>query len=146
MINLFLEKFIKFTYENPEEIPSFTQIYKNGNLLAEKFNQVEENINTHMHSEILCIESAQRIIDTKFLNDCVMLTSIEPCLMCAGAIIHSRISEVIYFLEATKTEGITSISVESIYSKNHFPKLTLQHSDEIELIVKKFFKDKRVNK
>ncbi len=143
MIQSFLEKFISLASENPNEIPSFTQIYKDGNLLAEKFNQVEENTNTHMHSEILCIESAQRIIDNKFLNDCIMLTSIEPCLMCAGAIIHARITEVIYFLEATKTEGITSLSIESIYSKNHFPKLTLQHSNEIESIVKSFFKNRR---
>ncbi len=142
-MKLFLEKFIKLANENPEEIPSFTQIYKDGNLLAEKFNQVEENTNTHMHSEILCIEFAQRVIGNKFLNKCTMLTSIEPCLMCAGAIIHARIGEVIYFLDATKTEGITSLSIESIYSKNHFPKLTLQHSEEIESIVKKFFKDRR---
>lgn len=143
MINPFLEKFIKLANENQEEIPSFTQIYKDGNLVAEKFNQVEVNTNTHMHSEILCIESAQRVIGNKFLNDCIMLTSIEPCLMCAGAIIHARIGEVIYFLEATKTEGITSLSIESIYSKNHFPKLILRHSSEIEMIVKRFFKDRR---
>ena len=119
MIKLFLERFIELASKNPEEIPSFTQIYREGNLLAEKFNKVEENATTHMHSEILCIESAQRIIDNKFLN------------------------EVIYFLEATKTEGITSLSIESIYSKNHFPKLTLHHSEEIETIVKDFFKDRR---
>ena len=143
MIKLFLERFTELANENPEEIPSFTQIYREGNLLAEKFNKVEENATTHMHSEILCIESAQRIIDNKFLNGCVMLTSIEPCLMCAGAIIHARIAKVTYFLEATKTEGITSLSIESIYSKNHFPKLTLHHSEEIETIVKDFFKDRR---
>ena len=143
MIQSFLEKFDLLSKNNSEEIPSFTQIYLEGKLIAETFNRVEENAKTHMHSEILCIESAQRIMENKFLNNCVMLTSIEPCLMCAGAIIHARIAEVIYFLEATKTEGITSLSIESIYSKNHFPKLTLHHSEEIKSIVKDFFKSKR---
>jgi len=143
MIELFLEKFLFLAKQHSNEIPSFSQIYQNGILLEEKFNQVEINSTTHLHSEILCIEAAQKKINSKFLNDCVLLTSIEPCLMCAGAIIQARITEVIYFLEATKTEGITSISVESIYSKNHFPKLTLRHSDKIQIIVKEFFKDKR---
>jgi tRNA(Arg) A34 adenosine deaminase TadA len=143
MMDSFLEKFKILAEENPNEIPSFTQIYKSGELLVEKFNAVEEFSNTHMHSEILCIESAQRILNNKFLNGTILITSIEPCIMCAGAIIQARISEVIYFLEATKTEGITSISFESIYSKNHFPKLTLRHSNQIESMVKKFFKERR---
>lgn len=143
MIQSFLEKFKLLSKNNSDEIPSFTQIYREGNLIAESFNRVEGSTKTHMHSEILCIESAQQIMDNKFLNECVMLTSIEPCLMCAGAIIHARLKEVIYFLEATKTEGITSLSIESIYSKNHFPILTLHHSEEIKSIVKDFFKNKR---
>ena len=53
MIKLFLERFIELASKNPEEIPSFTQIYREGNLLAEKFNKVEENATTHKHSEIL---------------------------------------------------------------------------------------------
>ena len=143
MIKLFLEKFLILAKQYPNEIPSFTQIYKGKTLLAETFNQVEENARTHMHSEILCIESAQKILNNKFLSDCLLLTAIEPCLMCAGAIIHARIAEVIYFLEATKTEGITSLSIESIYSKNHFPKLQLHHTEEVEEIVKGFFRSRR---
>lgn len=143
MIKSFLEKFQILAKHHPNEIPSLSQIYQNGILLAERFNQVEETSTTHLHSEILCIEAVQKKINSKFLNDCILLTSIEPCIMCAGAIIQSRIAEVIYFLEATKTEGITSISFESIYSKNHFPKLTLLHSEKIESIVKDFFKSKR---
>lgn len=143
MIESFIEKFLSYTSKYPEEIPSFSQIYLDNTLLAEDFNKVEENTNTRLHSEMLCIEMAQNKLKSKFLNDCVLITSIEPCLMCSGAIIHSRIKEVIYFLEATKTEGITSISIESIYSKNHFPKLTFHYSEEIEKVVKKFFKDKR---
>ncbi|MBK8395341.1 MAG: nucleoside deaminase [Leptospiraceae bacterium] len=143
MIEFFIEKFRALTQLYPEEIPSFSQIYQNGILVSENFNRVEEFSNTHLHSEILCIESAQKKINTKFLNGCILYTSIEPCTMCAGAIIHARIEEVIYFLEATKTEGISSLSVESIYSKNHFPKLTLYHSNEVELVVKNFFKEKR---
>ncbi|MBP9885733.1 MAG: nucleoside deaminase [Leptospiraceae bacterium] len=143
MIELFLEKFLFLAKQYPNEIPSFSQIYQDGILLEEKFNQVEINSITHLHSEILCIEAAQKKINSKFLNGCILLTSIEPCIMCAGAIIQSRITEVVYFLEATKTEGITSISFESIYSKNHFPKLTLLHSEEIESIVKDFFKERR---
>ncbi|HMV43065.1 MAG TPA: nucleoside deaminase [Leptospiraceae bacterium] len=143
MIQTFLEKFISITRNHPEEIPSFSQIYLEGSLVSEAFNQVEENKTTYKHSEILCIESAQKKLQTKFLNQSILLTTIEPCIMCAGAIIHARIEEVIYFLEATKTAGITSLSFESIYSKNHFPKLTFLYSEDVEKIVQVFFKDKR---
>jgi cytosine deaminase/tRNA(adenine34) deaminase len=143
MIESFLNQFVYISQLHPKEIPSFTQVYLKGRCIAESYNLVEEKTVTHMHSEILCIEAAQKVLNTKFLKDCVLLTAIEPCLMCAGCIINARIKEVIYFLGATKTEGITSLSIESIYTKNHFPKLTLQHSGEVESIVKGFFKDKR---
>lgn len=143
MIDSFLSKFIYNAKLHPEEIPSFSQIYADGKYMAESFNQVEEKSFTSFHSEVLCIEAAQKKLKSKFLNNCTLLTAIEPCLMCAGSIINARITEVIYFLEATKTEGITSLSIESIYRKNHFPNLILLHSNEIELIVKDFFRKKR---
>ena len=60
MIKSFLEKFQILAKHHPNEIPSLSQIYQNGILLAERFNQVEETSTTHLHSEILCIEAVQK--------------------------------------------------------------------------------------
>lgn len=143
MIESFLERFRELTKEFPEEIPSFTQIYKGGGLLAEAFNSVEANKTTSLHSEVIAIEKAQSILKDKFLTDTTLITAIEPCLMCSGAILQARIETVIYLAEAEKSQGITSFSPELIYTRNHFPTLKFYHSKEIEAILKGFFRNKR---
>jgi hypothetical protein len=69
MIQSFLEKFQLLSKNNSEEIPSFTQVYLEGKLIAETFNKVEENAKKRICTvKILCIESAQRIIDKQILK------------------------------------------------------------------------------
>ncbi|MCZ8341603.1 MAG: nucleoside deaminase [Leptospira sp.] len=129
---------------SPNEIPSYSEILtKNGQLLAYGFNSVEQNLNPLKHSEIVAIESALKLLNEKYLTDCILVTALEPCVLCAGAIIRVRIPEVMYFLPAKPGEGISSYSTDSIYLLNHFPKCQLIPKSEIKLEFLTFFKEKR---
>ncbi|TGN20302.1 nucleoside deaminase [Leptospira idonii] len=129
---------------HPDEIPSFTQIYDtNSELLSESFNLVEHSLNATLHSEILAIEKALTLRSEKYLMETILITALEPCLQCAGAILRVKIPEIVYFVPAKPGEGISSYSTESIYLLNHFPKLTLIEKDVIKNKFREFFREKR---
>jgi tRNA(adenine34) deaminase len=141
LVEIFLTKFNQIHKDNKIEIPSYTQIFFADELISESLNQVELESNTTKHSEIICIELAQRKLKQKFLTHCTLITLIEPCLMCSGAIISSRVDKVIYLLESKKIPGLSTLSFESIYSENHFPEVYFCFSQEAEEILKSFFKN-----
>ncbi len=139
----FLSRFNEIRSENSEEIPSFTRIYKNQDLLTESSNLVEFVQDSSSHSEVIAISRAKEILKEKYLGNCLLLTTLEPCLMCGGSILLSRIPTVAYLVPAKPGEGISSLSLETIYSRNFFPELILLRSPEITEVFKTFFKDKR---
>lgn len=140
LVEKFIINFEKRNLINKNEIPSFSEIYFDKKLISSSLNQVEEKKNRTLHSEIICIEEAEKSLNQKFLYNTTLITLIEPCTMCAGAIIQARISNVIYLLESKKIPGISSLSFESIYQKNHFPKLEFFYSEKMEKLLQGFFK------
>ncbi|PJZ54535.1 nucleoside deaminase [Leptospira adleri] len=126
-----------------EEIPSFTRIYKGEELIAESSNEVEKNSDSSFHSEILCLRDAKEKIGARYLSECLLITSLEPCLMCAGTILLSRIPKVVYLLPAKQGEGISSLSIETIYSRNFFPELICIPAEISKDAFKSFFKARR---
>ncbi|WP_394854637.1 nucleoside deaminase [Leptospira ellisii] len=126
-----------------KEIPSFTRIYRGDRLVSESSNQVEENADSSFHSEILCIRNSKEKLKTKYLSECLLITSLEPCLMCAGTILLSRIPKVVYLLPAKQGEGISSLSVEIIYSRNFFPELVCIPTEVSKNAFKSFFRARR---
>lgn len=144
-IKIFWENFEKI-YVQENELPSFTMIFQNLEILSFAHNLVEKEKNTNYHSEILAIDLAIQKQKNKFLENSILLTTLEPCLMCAGAILLARISEVWYFAEQTKQQGISSFTLETIYKLNHFPKLRFIQDKKIENTWKKFFQQIRKNK
>ncbi|PKA17617.1 nucleoside deaminase [Leptospira haakeii] len=143
LLKVFLDRFTEIRTQNSEEIPSFTQIYKNGNLVCEAYNSVEISEDSSLHSEVLAISEAKRICKERYLTDCILLTTLEPCLMCGGSILLSRIPKVAYLVPAKLGEGISSLPLETIYSRNFFPELVLIKSETTTELFKTFFKDKR---
>lgn len=139
----FLERFQEIRSKNSEEIPSFTRIYRQGEIIAEAFNSVESAEDSALHSEVIAIAKAKEILKERYLTNCVLLTTLEPCLMCGGSILLSRIPKVAYLVPAKQGEGISSLSLETIYSRNFFPELVLIRSEETRQVFKSFFKDKR---
>ena len=76
------------------EIPVGAVIVKNGRVIARGHNVKEEKKDTTKHAEIIAIQKASKKLDNWRLKDCEMYVTLEPCSMCAGAIIQSRIKKV----------------------------------------------------
>jgi tRNA(adenine34) deaminase len=140
----FLERWQSAKNLQPKEIPSYSEVIQmNGELIASAFNSVEQSLNPTRHSELSAIDLALSLRKERYLTDCFLVTALEPCLLCAGAIVRVKIPEVYYFLQAKPGEGISSYSTDSIYLLNHFPKCTLIPSSAIKFEFLTFFKEKR---
>lgn len=146
LISVFLEELDRMQFPK-EELPSVSGIYQkqenDWKKITIQTNNVEAPKDTTGHSEILAIRKAENILQSRNLNNCILLTLLEPCLMCAGAIIGAKIGTLIYFSEQTRFPGISSYSPEMVYSLNHFPELIFQEDETIRKNLKEFFIDKR---
>ena len=87
---------IDFAKETKSEVPVCAFIVKDNILISKAINQVEALKDATAHAEILAIKEASRKLGNWRLNDCVLYTTLEPCSMCAGAIINSRIKKVVF--------------------------------------------------
>ena len=85
-------------------------VYKN-KIISKAYNKKEKNKIATKHAEIIAIEKACKKLKTWHLDECILYTTLEPCIMCSGAIIQSRIKKVIY---ATKNDNFGA--VESNYN------------------------------
>ena len=114
-----------------------------GNVIAKAHNLVETRNDTTCHAEKLVIEKALKITDQKFLNDCDIWVTLEPCVMCAGLIKQTRIRRLYYGAEDKKggavdngvrvfSDNKTSIEIYSGFS-----------ATQSERLLKDFFHDIR---
>ena len=77
-------------------------VNKNGEIIAKAHNLVETNNNSTCHAEKLVIEKALKVIGSRFLGDCDIWVTLEPCVMCAGLIKQTRIRRLYYGAEDKK--------------------------------------------
>ena len=77
-----------------EEIPVGAIIVRDNKIIAKAHNIKEEKNDTTKHAEIIAIQKASKKLGSWRLNDCEMYVTLEPCAMCAGALIQSRIKKV----------------------------------------------------
>lgn len=103
------------------EVPVGAVIVKDGEIIAVGRNRRESTKNALGHAEIEAISNACSVLGTWRLDGCSLYVTLEPCPMCAGAIINARISEVIY--AASDLKGGACDSVINLFSKpfNHKP-------------------------
>lgn len=127
------------------EIPVGAVIVKDGQIIARAHNQKETKCDTTNHAEILAIQKASKKLNSWRLIDCEMYVTLEPCSMCAGAIINSRIKKVYIGTMDEKTGAVGSIlNLFSDYKFNH--KVDFETGilrNECEDILKSFFKELR---
>ena len=130
------------------EIPVGAVIVKDGKIIAKAHNQKETKNDTTKHAEIIAIQKASKKLKSWRLIDCEMYVTLEPCTMCAGAIINSRIKKIYYGTQDQKTGACGSVlNLFQDYTFNHkveTEKNILQN--ECENILKKFFKELRQSK
>ena len=88
------------------EIPVGTVIVHNDKIIARGYNKRETKQNSLMHAELIAINKACRKLKSWRLNDCEMYVTLEPCNMCMGAIIESRINKIYYGIDNSKFHNI----------------------------------------
>ena len=123
-------------------IPVGAVIVKDGKIIARGHNIKEAKKDTTKHAEMIAIQRASKKLDAWRLSDCEMYVTLEPCAMCAGALIQSRIKKVYIGTMDEKTGACGSVlNLLSDYPFNH--KVEIEYfimQEECEKILKDFFK------
>ncbi|MBR6838328.1 MAG: nucleoside deaminase [Alphaproteobacteria bacterium] len=91
-----------------DDVPIGAVIVRNGKIIARGENMVQKKQNPTLHAEIVAINRAVKKLGTKFLDDCDIYVSLEPCAMCATAISFARIKNIYFAATDKKGGGITS--------------------------------------
>ena len=130
------------------EVPVGAIIVKNGEIISKAHNLKETKNDTTKHAEILAIQRASKKLKSWRLLDCEMYITLEPCSMCAGAIINSRVKKIYIGALDYKTGAAGSVlNLFEDYKFNHkveVEKGILQ--EECENLLKSFFKELRQKK
>lgn len=130
------------------EVPVGAVIVKNGEIIAKAHNQKETKFDTTKHAEILAIQKASKKLGSWRLIDCDMYVTLEPCSMCAGAIINSRIRKVYIGATDEKTGAVGSVlNLFTDYKFNH--KVLFKkglYEEKCKELLQDFFKDLRQSK
>lgn len=131
-----------------DEIPVGAIIVKDGKIIARGHNEKEGKQDTTHHAEIIAIQKASKKLGTWRLTGCIMYVTLEPCSMCAGALIQARIDKVVIGTMDEKTGACGSVlNLLQEYPFNHKVEMTtgiLQ--EECESILKEFFRELRNRK
>ncbi len=107
------------------EVPIGAVIVKNHEVIARGYNQRETSNRAISHAEILAIEEANRVLDNWRLEDCALFVTVEPCVMCSGAIVQSRVPYVYY--GANDYKGGTAGTLMNLLEEERF-----NHRSQVE--------------
>ncbi|OGU57663.1 MAG: tRNA-specific adenosine deaminase [Ignavibacteria bacterium GWF2_33_9] len=127
------------------DIPVGVVIVFDGKVVGKGYNQVEKKNDSLAHAEMIAIKNAIRKVGYKHLLDCTMYVTLEPCSMCAGAIVLARLKKVIYAANDPKTGAMGSLyNIPQDERLNHFVQIEsgILENKSSELI-KSFFRGLR---
>ena len=130
------------------EIPVGCVIVRDGKIIDKAHNQKEKKKDTTKHAEILAIQKASKKLKAWRLENCEMYVTLEPCSMCAGALIQSRIKKVYIGTMDEKTGSCGSVLnlLEDYKFNHHVESETGILEEECKKILKDFFADLRKSK
>ncbi|MEK7410537.1 MAG: tRNA adenosine(34) deaminase TadA [Actinomycetota bacterium] len=107
------------------EVPVGAVVVRNGVIIAARHNERETTHDPTAHAEILALRDAARAIGQWRLNDCSLVVTLEPCVMCAGALMNARVGRLVY--GAADLKGGATASLYNICTDprlNHEPDVT----------------------
>lgn len=123
-----------------DEVPIGAVIVHDNRIIARAHNLTERLNDVTAHAEMQAITAAANYIGGKYLNECVLYVTIEPCPMCAGALAWSQISKIVYGARDEK-KGFSKIDHQMLHPKTRvFDGVLAEPCAEI---MRKFFKEKR---
>ena len=122
-----------------DEIPVGAIITIDNQIIAKSYNLTEHLNDVTAHAEMQAITSASNYLGGKYLKNCTLYVTLEPCVMCAGALYWSQISRLVYGASDVR-RGFSTMGIEL------HPKTTIKANvlaEESSLLLKKFFESKR---
>jgi tRNA(adenine34) deaminase len=130
---------------NAEEVPVGAVIVRQGRIIARAFNQVEMLKDATAHAEMLAITQAEGVLGDWRLTDCTLYVTKEPCPMCAGAIVHTRLERVVVGAADSKGGAAGSaLNLLQFPTLNHQCAITQAvREEECRSLLKTFFAERR---
>ncbi|MDZ4742389.1 MAG: tRNA adenosine(34) deaminase TadA [Verrucomicrobiota bacterium] len=128
-----------------EEVPIGAVMVRGGKIVARAHNQVEMLKDATAHAEILAISQTQQVVDDWRLTECTLYVTKEPCPMCAGAIMLSRIKRVVFGVGDPKAGGAGgALNILELPGLHHKCSSTGGvRENECQMMLKSFFKEQR---
>ena len=128
-----------------DEVPVGAIIVKDNVIIAKAHNQVEALKDPTAHAEMIAITSACETLGEKRLEGCTLYVTLEPCPMCAGALVHARLDTIVYAAKDPKAGA-----VDSLYHLCEDPRLNHKvnvisgvYEEKCSILLTHFFKNKR---
>ena len=118
-----------------EEVPVGAVIVKNNKIISKAYNKKEKTKNVTKHAEIIAISKACKKLKNWRLDDCEIYVTMEPCMMCSGAIEQSRINKIIY--------GVKNENYGSTHLLKNIEIISQICEKECKILVQSFFKKRR---
>ena len=143
----FMQQAIKCaqTAYSKDEVAIGAVIVKDNKIIAKGYNKSITLRDTTAHAEIVAIRKACKKLNNYRLTDCSIYVTVEPCMMCLGALIHARIKNLYFGTNDIKTGACNSVLDISKIKTNH--KINIYSGllqNDCATIIKKFFENKRV--
>lgn len=142
------EEYMEMAYQQAlialqnDEVPIGAIIVKDGRVIASGYNQKEYKKDVTAHAEMLAIQQACLELNTWHLDGCILYSTLEPCMMCSGAIIQSRIEKVVYGASGQRWHGISQYI--DYHTFNHYPIIVGGILEEkCSYLISSYFKTKR---
>ena len=130
-----------FAYEK-DEVPIGAIIVSKNKIIARSHNLSEQLTDFTAHAEMQAFTAASEYLQNKYLTDCTLYVTMEPCVMCAGAAFWTRIGEIVYGASDEK-RGFKSIKKEILHPNTKLIGGIL--ADDCSKLLKSFFLNKRIN-
>src|SRR6185369_10112368 len=128
-----------------EEVPVGAVVVRSGRIIAKAYNQVEMLKDATAHAEMLALTQAQATVGDWRLTDCTLYVTKEPCPMCAGAIVHTRLARVVFGVSDPKGGAAGgALNLLQFPTLNHRCDITAGvRADECRAMLKDFFANQR---
>ena len=123
-----------------DEVPVGAVVVANDKIIARAHNLTERLNDVTAHAEMQAITAAANHLGGKYLTDCTLYVTLEPCIMCAGALAWSQISKIVYGASDPK-KGFSTLNTNVLHPKTEVLRGPL--SEDCEIIIKNFFIQKR---
>ena len=130
-----------------DEVPIGCVVVSDGKIIAREHNTKIQDNDSLSHAEMKALKAAQRVLGTKYLYDCTMYVTVEPCAMCAGAVVNARLGKLVFAVKEPKTGCCGSVFNLVDGKFNHTCEVVSGiKEEEAKKLLQDFFAKKREDK